>query len=138
MFQFKLSEQHRKVLSIQHRQLSTQRLPGALINVACPLFQVKSVTSIVFSRCARHVHSFLDVAPSVSEALANKKPVVALESTIITHGMPYPVNQKTALEVEEIVKKQVRNSRIYPASGHEAVKAPQKRPQIRSCVISGS
>ncbi|XP_048463358.1 uncharacterized protein zgc:136858 isoform X1 [Rhincodon typus] len=40
----------------------------------------------------------------VSEAIANKKAVVALESTIITHGMPYPHNLNTAKEVEQTVK----------------------------------
>ncbi|XP_070687002.1 uncharacterized protein [Pempheris klunzingeri] len=42
--------------------------------------------------------------PSVSQALAENKPVVALESTIITHGMPYPHNLSTAKEVEAIVR----------------------------------
>lgn len=49
--------------------------------------------------------SFLEIQPEVKKALANGKPVVALESTIISHGMPYPQNAKTALEVEEIVRK---------------------------------
>ncbi|XP_072242259.1 uncharacterized protein [Leuresthes tenuis] len=44
------------------------------------------------------------VHPSVSQALADNKPVVALESTIITHGMPYPHNLSTAKEVEAIVQ----------------------------------
>lgn len=47
---------------------------------------------------------FLDIAPEVREALADGKPVVALESTIISHGMPYPQNVETALRVEEIVR----------------------------------
>ena len=51
------------------------------------------------------MHSFLDIQPEVKKALAEGKPVVALESTIISHGMPYPQNVKTALEVEEIVRK---------------------------------
>lgn len=37
---------------------------------------------------------FIDIAPEVAEALAVGKPVVALESTIISHGMPYPQNLK--------------------------------------------
>ena len=41
----------------------------------------------------------LDVAPEVREALAAGRPVVALESTIISHGMPYPKNVETALLV---------------------------------------
>ena len=42
----------------------------------------------------------LVIAPAVKTALATKRPVVALESTIITHGMPYPANAETAREVE--------------------------------------
>uniref|UniRef100_A0A3B5N1Z5 Zgc:136858 n=1 Tax=Xiphophorus couchianus TaxID=32473 RepID=A0A3B5N1Z5_9TELE len=45
-----------------------------------------------------------NVHPSVSQAVAQNKPVVALESTIITHGMPYPHNLSTAKEVEAIVR----------------------------------
>jgi pseudouridine-5'-phosphate glycosidase len=41
---------------------------------------------------------------SVQDALLKKRPVVALESTIITHGMPYPANLQTAREIESIVK----------------------------------
>ncbi|XP_041652144.1 pseudouridine-metabolizing bifunctional protein C1861.05 isoform X2 [Cheilinus undulatus] len=48
--------------------------------------------------------SLFRVHPSVSQALAENKPVVALESTIITHGMPYPHNLSTAREVEAIVR----------------------------------
>ncbi|CAK6950857.1 uncharacterized protein zgc:136858 isoform X2 [Scomber scombrus] len=48
--------------------------------------------------------SFFRVHPSVSQALAENRPVVALESTIITHGMPYPHNLSTAKEVEAIVR----------------------------------
>ena len=49
--------------------------------------------------------SLLHFSPEVKEALAKKlKPVVALESTIITHGMDYPQNLETALEVEKLVR----------------------------------
>ncbi len=47
---------------------------------------------------------YLDLTPEVVDALATGRPVVALESTIISHGMPYPENVKTALEVERIVR----------------------------------
>ena len=50
------------------------------------------------------MNKYLDVAPEVAEALAAGKPVVALESTIISHGMPYPQNVETALKVEEIIR----------------------------------
>lgn len=48
---------------------------------------------------------YLDVSEEVRNALLNNKPVVALESTIISHGMPYPKNVETALRVEEEVRK---------------------------------
>ena len=47
---------------------------------------------------------YLDIKPEVAQALAQGKAVVALESTIISHGMPYPRNVETALEVERIVR----------------------------------
>ena len=50
-------------------------------------------------------HPYLDVAPEVSRALEDGRPVVALESTIISHGMPYPQNVETALAVEEIIRR---------------------------------
>ena len=50
------------------------------------------------------LNKYLDVAPEVAAALAAGKPVVALESTIISHGMPYPQNVETALKVEEIIR----------------------------------
>ena len=48
--------------------------------------------------------SYLDINPEVAQALAEGKPVVALESTIISHGMPYPQNVETALRVERIIR----------------------------------
>ena len=50
------------------------------------------------------VNKYLDIAPEVAEALKSGKPVVALESTIISHGMPYPQNVETALNVEKIIR----------------------------------
>ena len=47
---------------------------------------------------------YLDAAPEVAQAVAEGRPVVALESTIISHGMPYPQNVETALKVESIVR----------------------------------
>ena len=47
---------------------------------------------------------FLKISEEVRQALASGKPVVALESTIISHGMPYPQNVETALTVEKIVR----------------------------------
>lgn len=49
-------------------------------------------------------HAYLDIHPEVAAALAAGQPVVALESTIISHGMPYPQNVETALQVEAEVR----------------------------------
>jgi pseudouridylate synthase len=51
-----------------------------------------------------HPQAFLDIAPEVQHALTSGQPVVALESTIISHGMPYPQNVQTALQVEAEVR----------------------------------
>ena len=51
-----------------------------------------------------NMNKYLDINPEVAAALAEGKPVVALESTIISHGMPYPQNVETALAVEQIVR----------------------------------
>ena len=58
------------------------------------------------------LNSFLDVNPDVSGALSDSSAVVALESTIISHGMPYPQNVETALRVEQ----EVRDHGAVPAT----------------------
>ena len=50
------------------------------------------------------------VSEEVQNALKNNIPVVALESTIISHGMPYPQNVETALNVEKIIRE---NGSLY-------------------------
>ena len=55
---------------------------------------------------------YLDIHPDVADALANNKPVVALESTIISHGMPWPENAETA----ELVEQTVRENGAVPAT----------------------
>ncbi|HMS35446.1 MAG TPA: pseudouridine-5'-phosphate glycosidase [Ignavibacteria bacterium] len=55
---------------------------------------------------------YLNISEEVRSAVSESKPVVALESTIISHGMPYPQNFETALEVE----KTVRNNKAVPAT----------------------
>lgn len=49
-------------------------------------------------------NDFLRVSPEVADAIATGRPVVALESTIISHGMPYPQNVETALRVEQTIR----------------------------------
>ncbi|OMP10976.1 Pseudouridine-5'-phosphate glycosidase [Corchorus olitorius] len=51
-----------------------------------------------------NLNALVKLSAEVSEALASGKAVVALESTIISHGMPYPQNFETAKEVEAIVR----------------------------------
>lgn len=51
-----------------------------------------------------NIEPYLTVAPRVREAVQNGEPVVALESSIISHGMPYPTNVETALMAEETVR----------------------------------
>jgi len=58
------------------------------------------------------MHQYLKIHPEVKNALTEGKPLVALESTIISHGMPYPQNINTAIEVENIV----RNNGAVPAT----------------------
>lgn len=55
---------------------------------------------------------YLDIKPEVAEALKAGKPVIALESTIISHGMPYPKNVETALAVEKVI----RDAGVMPAT----------------------
>jgi pseudouridine-5'-phosphate glycosidase len=50
------------------------------------------------------MHQYLLFAPEVAQARAAGKPIVALESTIISHGMPYPQNVQMAREVEQIIR----------------------------------
>lgn len=57
--------------------------------------------------CRYFSRSSIDITPEVKYALNNRKPVIALESALITHGLPYPTNVETALEMEDIIKSQV-------------------------------
>ena len=58
------------------------------------------------------MREFLKIAPEVARALSEGRPVVALESTVIAHGLPQPQNLQTAQRLEEIV----RNSGAVPAT----------------------
>ncbi|KAI1788747.1 indigoidine synthase A-like protein [Ganoderma leucocontextum] len=77
---------------------------------AAPLLRPATVSL----RCKRPIsslsaalkeHAPIDVHPEVQEALAHGRPVVALETTIVTHGMPYPTNRETAQSVESNIRK---------------------------------
>jgi pseudouridine-5'-phosphate glycosidase len=58
------------------------------------------------------MNEFLDISPEVKAALSAGRPVVALESTIISHGMPYPKNVETAM----LVEKTIRDNGAVPAT----------------------
>jgi|TARA_R110002051_G_scaffold321345_2_gene408727 pseudouridine-5'-phosphate glycosidase len=72
---------------------------------------------------------YLDINPEVKAALDAKQPVVALESTIISHGMPYPQNVETALKVEQIIRDNgavpatiaILNGRLKVGMTHEEI-----------------
>ena len=48
--------------------------------------------------------NYLSITPEIKEAIKEGKPIVALESTILSHGMPYPENIEFAHKVEEVVR----------------------------------
>lgn len=58
------------------------------------------------------MQTFFDYSEEVMDALQNNKPILALESTLITHGMPYPDNIKTAQQIEKIA----RDKKVTPAT----------------------
>ena len=76
------------------------------------------------------MNTYLDIAPEVQQALAEGKPVVALESTIISHGMPYPKNVETALLVEQTIRENgavpatiaIIGGRLKAGLSHEEIK----------------
>jgi len=51
-----------------------------------------------------NLDNYIDISPEILNAIKKKLPIVALESTIISHGMPYPKNIETAIMVEETVR----------------------------------
>lgn len=75
------------------------------------------------------MNAYLEIHPEVKAALDAGKAVVALESTIISHGMPYPKNVETALAVEEVVRANgavpatiaIFNGKCYVGLSHEQI-----------------
>ncbi len=80
----------------------------------------------------------LIIHPEVQQALIEKKPVVALESTIISHGMPWPRNMETALSVEDAVRKEgavpatiaIRDGKLYVGLSKEDVEYFAQAPDV--------
>lgn len=67
-----------------------------------------------------NLKDYLSVTPEIQEAIDAGKPVVALESTILSHGMPYPQNVEFAHKVEEIVRCRGRCPRDDRDHGRQA------------------
>lgn len=63
------------------------------------------LSKLVRSTRSHASFSTLNFSPEVQSAIKNGEPVVSLESTIITHGMPYPENLRTAMDVEQVVRR---------------------------------
>lgn len=78
--------------------LATSATLGRLRQIHCQRFLTSSVRNL------ERTNAPVDIHPEVEDALAHNKPVVALESTIITHGMPYPTSMDMARSVENIVR----------------------------------
>ena len=68
---------------------------------------VKRINSLNKRQVSINVSKTVVCSSDVELAKKNALPIVALESTIITHGMPYPDNLKTAIQVENVVRKKV-------------------------------
>lgn len=83
--------------------------PPVHVIIRCTTFRsYKTISRVATNKSPLHRsvnrHAPIDVHPEVQEALENHRPIVALESTIITHGMPLPTNLETAKSVERIVR----------------------------------
>ena len=74
------------------------------------------------------MNPYLSISPEVQQALDEGRPVVALESTIISHGMPYPQNVETALKVEQTI----RDGGAVPPSPSSAANSKQAARPTKS------
>jgi pseudouridylate synthase len=83
------------------------------------------------------MNRYVDITPEITKALANGKPVVALESTIIAHGMPFPQNFEMAEEVETII----RDAGAIPATiaiMNGSLKIGLSTDELRKFAVDGS
>ena len=79
------------------------------------------------------MQDYLSITPEIEEAIKAGKPVVALESTILSHGMPFPQNMEFAHKVEEIVRAEgaipattaIIGGNILPQERQEQQQLPQ-------------
>src|SRR6188768_2704595 len=92
---------------------------------------------------APRLHPELTLSHDVAAAMAEGRPVVALESTLITHGLPYPANVETALAMEAAVRESgaqaatiaILKGRITVGLSPEEIDSLASRPggQVRKC-----
>ena len=83
-------------------------------------------------------NNYLDIKEDVRDALENNLPVVALESTIISHGMPYPQNVEMAKKVEDIIRSEgaipatiaIMNGKIKIGLSNEDLETLAKSPKV--------
>ena len=80
------------------------------------------------------IHPMIETSDTVQAALEAGKPVVALESTIISHGMPYPRNVETALSVEQ----QVRDKAVMRAGVERDKERMRARKRQQQDAASGA
>ena len=69
------------------------------------------------------LNKYIDIQPEIAEALTENLPVVALESTILSHGMPYPENLDFAAEVARCAQR-----RRYPCHNGNSRRSGENRP----------
>jgi pseudouridine-5'-phosphate glycosidase/pseudouridine kinase len=130
-------------LGVLQSHLLSRRLhsvASAVASFASSRLDTKSATSHVDRK---QLKSCMVIAPEVERALTEGRAVVALESTIITHGMSYPHNKNTALLVEETVRKSgaipatiaILFGRIHVGLSHDQIEwlAQQPRSAIIKC-----
>ena len=106
-------------------------------NTSLPASNVALLRHHHNSSCLRPTSSksLLQVLPEVSNALSSNRPVVALESTIIAHGMPYPQNLELSQELSAILREEVslRDWKYMHAWGKQALRSSRY-----ICIVFGS
>lgn len=88
-----------------------------------------------------NLDAFIVISSEVKNALENGNPIVALESTIITHGMPYPSNVETAIQVENVIRDQgatpatiaIMNGKIHVGLSKEQIEELAQQKHVVKC-----
>ena len=75
--------------------------------------RLPTLISVGAKRYSQTAGNILEISPEAQYAIQNNLPIVALESTIITHGMPFPKNLETAMQVESTIRARVLLSPLH-------------------------